>query len=284
MHGLKVAALAVVAQAVWGMWRSLATGPVRTALALLALGALLLAHDAWLPVAVLAAGGAAGVLLLRGGTAATGRAPLAAGVSRRLGAACLATLGALLVGLPLLAARTEAHLVAMADGLVRTGALVFGGGHVILPLLDRVAVGGGWLSEQSFLAGYGATQAVPGPLTTFAAFIGAAQRDAPSGVVGGLVALVLIFLPAWLLVIGALPFWDALRRRRRALAALAGVNAAVVGVLAAALYDPIFTSAVSGWRDLALALVALAALAVGRVPPWAVVAACALAGALVLNG
>lgn len=283
VHGLKIAALAVVAQAVVGMWRSLAAGRARTAIAVAALAAMLIRPDAWLQVGALVAAGVAGIALLHDTTAPATRRPLAAAVSRRVALACLAVLAALLVGLPLAAAGTDAHVVAMADGLVRTGALVFGGGHVILPLLDEVAVGGGWLSEQTFLAGYGATQAVPGPLTTFAAYLGAAQSPAPNGVVGGLIAVVLVFVPAWLLVIGALPFWDALRRRRRALAALAGVNAGVVGILGAALYDPIFTAAVRDGTDLAVAVVALAALTTFRVPPWAVVLGCAAAGALLIG-
>ena len=199
-------------------------------------------------------------------------------VGRRAGACWLSLFFILLAALPLLAAAFPAQGLAVFDAFYRAGSLVFGGGHVVLPLLQAEVVPTGWVSEDVFLAGYGATQAVPGPLFTFAAFLGAAMNQAPAAWLGGLICLLAIFLPSFLLIAGALPFWEQLRRNLRMQAALMGINAAVAGLLLAALYDPVWTSAINGAKDFALALAALVALNFWRVPAWAVVLACAAAG------
>ena len=175
-------------------------------------------------------------------------------------------------------ARTTQVATAMIDAFYRSGSLVFGGGHVVLPLLQAEVVPSGWVSKEAFLAGYGAAQAVPGPLFTFAAFLGASMDQAPSGWLGGMICLLAIFVPSFLLVLGALPFWEQLRRSRHTQAALAGVNAAVVGLLLAALYDPVWTSAIRQASDFGLALIALVALLFWKLPPWLVVVGGAAAG------
>jgi chromate transporter len=201
-------------------------------------------------------------------------------VTRRAGALWLALFVALLVALPVVAEFSSSPAVAMIDAFYRAGSLVFGGGHVVLPLLQAEVVAPGWVSEEAFLAGYGAAQAVPGPLFTFAAFLGASMHAPPNGWTGGAIALVAIFVQGFLLVAGALPFWEELRRSLRMQAALAGINAAVVGLLLAALVRPVATSAIHGWGDVLFAAVALAALMVAKLPPWLVVALCGVAGGL----
>jgi chromate transporter len=197
-------------------------------------------------------------------------------VSRPAGLVCLALFFLLLLGLPLLAGQGAA--LALVDAFYRAGALVFGGGHVVLPLLDAETVARGWVSQDVFLAGYGAAQAVPGPLFTFAAYLGAVGNLAPNGILGAGLALVAIFLPGMLLLVGVLPFWDGFRTRPLAQAAMRGTNAAVVGILAAALYDPLWTGAVIGPVDVALALAGFLALVLWKAPPWMVVVALAVAG------
>lgn len=192
-------------------------------------------------------------------------------VSRRAGAVWLVVFLALLIGLPILAHMVPDPTLARIDAFYRAGSLVFGGGHVVLPLLQAEVVPPGWVSNEAFLAGYGAAQAVPGPLFTFAAFLGASMNGGPSGWLGGMICLIAIFIPSFLLVVGALPFWEQLRRNVRAQAALAGVNAAVVGLLLAALYQPVWTSAVHRPQDFGLALVAFVALMFWKLPPWLVV-------------
>ena len=192
-------------------------------------------------------------------------------LSRRVGAMWLALFVLLLAGLPLLAELAPSQGLALIDAFYRTGSLVFGGGHVVLPLLQAEVVPTHWVSNDVFLAGYGAAQAMPGPLFTFAAFLGASMQPAPTGWLGGLLCLLAIFAPSFLLVMGALPFWQTLRRCARTQAALAGVNAAVVGLLLAALYQPVWTSAIFSARDFGLALLALVALMVWKLPPWLVV-------------
>ena len=187
----------------------------------------------------------------------------------------------LLIGLPMLAALLPYQAIADVSAFFRSGALVFGGGHVVLPLLQAAVVPPGWVSNDAFLAGYGAAQAVPGPLFTFAAFLGASMNVAPSGWIGGTVCLLAIFAPSFLLVTGALPFWERLRRNVRTQAALMGVNAAVVGLLLAALYHPVWTSAIHAPRDFGIAVVAFVALVFWKLPPWLVVVGCGLAGWLV---
>jgi chromate transporter len=274
VHGLKLVAVAVVAQALWGMAGSLAPDRTRATIAAGAAVALLLLPSALTQVGVILAGAALGLALCRDGAAAGG-APLGIAVGRGAALAALGLFFVLLVGLPLVA--SLGHGLALAEAGYRAGALVFGGGHVVLPLLERAFVPSGWVTADEFLAGYALAQAVPGPLFTFGAFLGAAS----GGVWGGAVVLVAIFVPGLLLMVGALPFWDGLRRRPDAQAALRGVNAAVVGILLAALYDPIWVSSVRGPADFALVLAAFVALVLWTAPAWAVVAATAAAGVLV---
>ncbi len=279
LHGLKVVAVAVVAQAVWGMARNLCRGVLRVALMLIAACVVLLQPSAWAQVGVMVAAGVAGLLLFKPESSAEPDAlPIA--ISRRAGALWLMLFLLLLVALPLLAAWALNPTLALVDAFYRTGALVFGGGHVVLPLLQAEVVPSQWVSNDVFLAGYGATQAVPGPLFTFAAFLGASMTHAPSGWPGGVIALLAIFAPSFLLIFGALPFWANLRKSPRTQAALAGVNAAVVGLLLAALYQPVWTSAVFTGYDAALALLALIALTVWKLPPWLVVLGCGVLGGL----
>ena len=286
LHGLKGVAVAVVAQAVWGMARSLCVGRAKVTLMALACCAVLLVPGVWGQVGVMLAAGGAGWWLFGRGRAATPETPndapdaLLLPLRRRTGAALLVVFAALLVLLPLAVRLWPGSLLAMVDAFYRVGALVFGGGHVVLPLLQAEVVGPGWVSADAFLAGYGATQAVPGPLFTFAAFLGASMQVWPGGWLGAVVCLVAIFVPSFLLVAGALPFWEPLRRNPHAQAALAGVNAAVVGLLLAALYNPVWTSAIHGGADFGLALVAFVALVFWRAPPWAVVLACGVGGAV----
>jgi chromate transporter len=277
VHGLKLVAVAVVAQAVWGMAGNLCPDRTRATIAVVASLALLLLPSGLTQVAVILAGAAAGVALCRNG-AVPSEAALGFRVSPASGIAALVLFAMLLLALPLLAGAS--HALALAEASYRAGALVFGGGHVVLPLLERAFVPPGWIGADAFLAGYGVAQAVPGPLFTFAAFLGAAQALAPNGVAGAAIALVAVFLPGLLLIYGMLPFWDGFRRRPAAQAMLRGVNAAVVGILLAALFDPIWTSTVRAPADFAIALAAFAALVLWKAPAWAVVALTAVAGAL----
>jgi len=277
LHGLKVAAVAVVAQAVWGMARTLCPDARRVTLMTVAACCVALAPLAWVQVAVIAAAGVAGLALLPGRELPPPE-PLPIAMRRRIGLFWLALFAALLVVLPLLAHLTENPTLTLVDAFYRAGALVFGGGHVVLPLLQAETVPRGWVDAQTFLAGYGAAQAVPGPLFTFAAFLGAVREIPPAGWTGGLLALTAIFLPSFFLILGALPFWAKWRHLRHTQAALAGVNAAVVGLLLAALYQPVWTSAILQPQDFCLALVAFVALLFWRVPPWAVVGGCGFLG------
>lgn len=277
LHGLKVAAVAVVAQAVWGMARSLCPDAPRITLMALAAVAVSLVPSPACQLGVMVVAGLIGARRFRSGDAVP-HEPLPVPVGHGVALLCLAAFAVLLVGLPFAARASGNHAVALFDAFYRAGALVFGGGHVVLPLLQAAVVPPGWVDNDTFLAGYGAAQAVPGPLFTFAAFLGAAGTLAPNGWAGGALCVAAIFAPSFLLVFGALPFWERLRRHGATRAALAGVNAAVVGLLLAALFHPVWTSAVLAPPDFALALLALVALAVWRVPPWAVVLACALAG------
>ncbi|WP_243214554.1 MULTISPECIES: chromate efflux transporter [Methylobacterium] len=290
LHGLKLVAVAVVAQAVWGMARALTPDRPRAGIAVAALMGVVFLPGAVGQVLVIALGAAAGLLLCRAEPMATGGRRLAVPVSRRAGAAALILFAGLLVGPALLVPALGAQSggagpagqgLALFDAFYRSGALVFGGGHVVLPLLQAEVVGPGWIDPARFLAGYGAAQAVPGPLFTVAAYLGAAVGPVPNGLPGAAIALVAIFLPGLLLVYGALPYWDGLRARPLAQAAMRGTNAAVVGILGAALYDPVWVSAVGNARDFALAVLAFVLLTVGRAPPWIVVLVTA-AGGLVL--
>lgn len=270
LHGLKVVAVAVVAQAVWGMARNLCPDMPRVTLMAAAACAALLAPSAFGQVGVIIAAGVAGLLLFHP-AAAQDHEPLPMTVGRRAGALWLALFFCLLAGLPILAAALPYQSVAEISALFRSGALVFGGGHVVLPLLQAAVVPQGWVSNDAFLAGYGAAQAVPGPLFTFAAFLGASMSSAPSGWAGAAICLLAIFAPSFLLVAGALPFWETLRRNARTQAALMGVNAAVVGLLLAALYRPVWTSAILAPRDFGLAVLGFVALSFWKLPPWLVV-------------
>ena len=277
LSGLKVVAVAVVAQAVWGMARNLCRGAAKLAIMAIAAGVVLFLPSSWTQVGVIAAAGLAGMMLVEP-AASPVHEPLPMAVTRRAGALWLALFFTLLVGLPVAAQLTSSQAVAMIDAFYRAGSLVFGGGHVVLPLLQAEVVTPGWVGSEAFLAGYGAAQAVPGPLFTFAAFLGASMHAAPNGWTGGAIALVAIFLPGFLLVAGALPFWEAMRRSVRMQAALAGINAAVVGLLFAALCTPVWTSAIHGAGDVLLAVLALVALMYWKLPPWLVVVGGGLAG------
>ena len=259
------------------MARVFCTDRVRLALMLGAAVVLLLWSSALGQVTVILLAGLLGLLLFKPDSAEAHQ-PLGILVSRRTAVFLLALFFVLLLALPLLAQLWPLPWLQRVDAFYRAGALVFGGGHVVLPLLQAEVVGSGWVGSEAFLAGYGVTQAVPGPLFTFAAFLGAAMEQPPTGWLGGLLCLVAVFAPSFLLVIGALPFWERLRANRHTGAALQGVNAAVVGVLLAALYDPVWTSAILGPADLALALAALLALMVWKLPPWLLVLGCGLAG------
>ena len=270
LHGLKIVAVAVVAQALWGMARNLCPDRERATIAVGAAVLALAAPSAVGQVGAIAAGGLIGLRLLPA-TSVRESAPLAVRVARPLAVIALALFFALLVGLPALAAANQSHLVALIASFYRSGALVFGGGHVVLPLLQQAVVPPGWLSNDAFLAGYGAAQAVPGPLFTFAAYLGTVMQPGPSGWAGGLICVAAIYLPSFLLLVGVLPFWDGLRRRRAVRAALSGINAAVVGLLLAALYRPVWTSAIFAPADFALGITAFLLLVLWRVPPWLVV-------------
>jgi chromate transporter len=273
--------VAVVAVAVWSMARGLASDALRAPIALAAAAAALAFPSALTQIAIIVVAGAVGWALLRGPTP-TAPVPLAVPIGRRVALACAALFLALLVALPLARASTARGEIALFDSFYRAGALVFGGGHVVLPLLQAEVVPPGWVTEERFLAGYGAAQAVPGPLFTFAAYLGAALEPAqtdpfgiqfwpePNRAAGALIALVAIFLPAFLVVFAALPSWGALRARADAQGALRGINAAVVGILLAALITPVASSAIRGPVDAAFALAALAML-LGKLPPWFVV-------------
>ncbi len=268
LRGLKLVAVAVVAQAVWSMARKLCPDRTRAALALVAAALLLVAGSPGVQILALAVGAAGGALLCRDLAAAP--APPAMPVSKRWGGLALALFIALLIGLPLAGRAAPHSLLALAGVFYKAGALVFGGGHVVLPLL-RAALVPGWLSDDTFLAGYGVAQAVPGPLFTFSAYLGAIVAPAGSAVVWSAVALVSMFLPGILIVLAGVPLWTWLARHPAARGGLAGINAAVVGVLGAALYDPIWVSAVRGGADVAIALAAFLLMELWRVPPLGIV-------------
>jgi chromate transporter len=278
LHGLKIVAVAVVAQAVWGMARTLAADRPRATLAILAAGALLLWPHPLAPVVVIAAGGLIGWRCLTV-SPLDAVSSLTVPLGRRFAVGCWVALVGLLIGLPLLRQVASSPALALFDSFFRVGSLVFGGGHVVLPLLQSEVVPPGLVSAESFVAGYGAAQAVPGPLFTFSAYLGAARTVPPNGVAGAALALVAIFLPSFLLVFGALPFWNTLRARPAVQTAMAGINAAVVGLLLAALYQPVWTSAILGPADFALALVDFGLLVFWKLPPWLVVVLSALGGA-----
>ena len=277
LHGLKVVAVAVVAQAVWAMAKNLCPDAKRATLAVLATIGVVVFASPFAQVGVIAVGGVIGWLFLRADTASD-QLDLSIRVSRRIAVAALGLFFVGLIGLPLLASAYPSQALALTDSFYRSGALVFGGGHVMLPLLQAEVVPNGWVSKDAFLAGYGAAQAVPGPLFTFAAYLGTVMSSAPNGIAGALICLLAIFTSSFLLVIGTLPFWDGLRRIAAVRNALLGVNAAVVGLLLAALYDPVWTSAILSTTDFALGLAAFTLLVFWKVPPWLVVILTAIGG------
>ncbi len=276
--GLKVFAVAIVAHAVWGMARTLCPDAARRAIAIVVAGALLIVPWPQAPLAAMALAGLVGWLVVRS-SATGGHAALQARVPRALAMAALAAFALLLIGLPLLARAMSFDVVELFSVFYGAGALVFGGGHVVLPLLQAQVVPPGWIGNEAFLAGYAAAQVVPGPLFTVAAFLGAVI-PLPGGVAGAAVALLGIFLPAFLLVVGALPLWQGILQRPALRSAVAGVNAGVVGILLAALITPVATTALTSASDGMLAVAVLGALLSGRVPVWILAAACAAAGAL----
>jgi chromate transporter len=280
VRGLQLAVVAVVAQAVWGMARQHAWGGWPGFVALLSAGVALSLPLPWAAWVVLGLGAAVGLGTMRRSRREESlRSPPGASA----GWLALIFLLVFLVALPLSAAAFPAPLMTLADAVFRAGALVFGGGHVVLPMLEAEVVARGWMPSELFLAGYGLAQAIPGPLFSFAAFVGAAAHGGSLGALGAFVALLAIFTPGFLLVQAAYPFWERLRHHSRARAALAGVNAAVVGLLAAALVDPVWTHAVRDPKDILAVALAVFALVVGRFPPWAVVPLCGLAGGLFLQ-
>ncbi len=277
IQGLKLAAVAVVGQAVWSMARSLCPDLARVGIAIIAGMAAVMLPSVWSQVGAILLGGMLGLALrLPVPTATASRRDFR--VSRKAALASLLLLVVLLATLPLAASWFQSPVVAAVSAFYRAGALVFGGGHVVLPLLQAGVVPPGWISNDAFLAGYGAAQAVPGPLFSFAAYLGAASSVGPGAWWGGLLMLVAIFLPAFLLVVGALPFWEALRTRSWLRRAMAGFNAAVVGVLAAALYHPMWTSSMHDAVDVAIVLAGFGLLMSGKASPALVVIACGAAG------
>jgi len=277
LHGLKVVAVAVVAQAVWAMAKNLCPDAKRATVAVLAAIGVLAYPSPFVQVSVIVAGGLYGWASLRSDVA-TGHVNLGTGVSRGTGISCLGLFFVLLIGLPLWASINPSQALAMVDAFYRASALVFGGGHVVLPLLQAEVVPPGWVSNDAFLAGYGAAQAVPGPLFTFAAYLGTVMNATPNGLGGALICLLAIFLSSFLLVIGAMPFWDSLRRVGGVQNALLGVNATVVGLLLAALYNPVWTNAILSPADFGLALAAFTLLVFWKVPAWGVVILTGLGG------
>ena len=277
LQGLKIVAVAVVAQAVWGMAKSLCPDRQRLTIMALCASVLLLVPGVWVQVGVILVAGVAGLVLFKP-LPASERESLAFPLSRRAGLFWLGLFLSGLIVLPLAARMAPSQTIALIDAFYRAGSLVFGGGHVVLPLLQAEVVLPGWVNNKTFLAGYGAAQAVPGPLFTFASFLGASMQVGPGGWLGSAICLLAVFAPSFFLVAGALPFWEQLRHNRRMQAALTGINAAVVGILLAALYHPVWTSAIHAPQDFALALLAFMALVFWKTPPWLVVLACAAGG------
>ncbi|WEX08027.1 chromate efflux transporter [Chelativorans sp. AA-79] len=280
IHGLKVVAVAIVAQAVWGMARTLCPDRARASIALAAVLIIVVVSGSIGQITAIVAGGLAGLWLCRSKAEAIS-GHMTFPVSHAVGTIALVLFFALLFGLPALVAATDAQGMAVFDSFYRAGSLVFGGGHVVLPLLETETVRTGWVSADQFLAGYGAAQAVPGPLFTFAAYLGTVLGPEPNGLVGAAIALVAIFLPGFLLLIGVIPYWDAFRSRPTAQALMRGANAAVVGILGAALYQPVWTGAILGPYEFALALTCFVLLMAWKAPPWIVVIVAATGGVLI---
>ena len=276
LHGLKIVAVAIVAQAVWGMAKTLCPDKERAAIAVGSVAVLAFAPGAFGMVGAILLGAMAG-LVLRRGTGAPVGGHISVPVPRGIAVAALIAFFGLLAMLPVVADRSQT--LAVIDSFYRAGSLVFGGGHVVLPLLQAEVVVPGWITPDEFLAGYGAAQAVPGPLFTFAAYLGTVLEPGPNGLIGATLALLAVFLPGFLVLIAVLPFWNRFRSMAAAQSLMQGANAAVVGILGAALYSPVFTSAVGDLRDLTLALICFVLLVAWKLPPWLVVIVSALGGA-----
>jgi len=276
LHGLKIVAVAIIAHAVWGMARNLCPDRARATIAVGAVAILAFVPGAPGMVGAIVLGALAGLALGRGSGMPVG-GHVTMPVTRGIAVAAVVVFFALLLLLPLIAGQSQS--LALIDSFYRAGALVFGGGHVVLPLLQAETVATGWVSAEHFLAGYGAAQAVPGPLFTFAAYLGAVLGPEPNGIPGAVLALLAVFLPGFLLLVGVLPFWDRFRSMARAQSLMQGANAAVVGILGAALHAPVFTSAIGGSRDFTLALACFVLLTAWKAPPWVVVIVAALGGA-----
>jgi len=281
MHGLKIVAVAIIAHAIWGMARSLCPDFPRAMIMLLSVVLMLLSTSAFSQVAVILVAAALGVGFTRSSVTQSG-ASLPIQISVRVAVICLCVFSVLLVGLPLLTYLFPNPTTESFSSFYRAGSLVFGGGHVVLPLLQAEVVAPGFVSNETFLAGYGAAQAVPGPLFTFASFLGASIYDGALGWYGSLLCLIAIFMPSFLLVVGVLPFWGKVRTNTHAQRAIAGANAGVVGLLLAVLLDPVWSSSVKSVTDVMLVLIAFAALQIWKLPSWVVVVGCAL-GALIVN-
>ena len=279
LHGLKLVAVAIVAQAVWGMARTLCPDRERASIAVVAALVILLSSSSVAQIGAIVFGGIAGLWLCRTqAVTPSDQGHMSVPVSRRAGLVALTAFFLLLAGLPILGNLTHSQAVALFEAFYRSGALVFGGGHVVLPLLREATVAQGWVTDDVFLAGYGAAQAVPGPLFTFAAYLGAVVGTPPNGLAGATISLVAIFVPGILALVAALPFWETFRKRARAQAAMRGVNAAVVGLLGAALYNPVWTTSVHGPADFGIAVVGFVLLMVWEAPPLVVVAVSAIGG------
>ncbi len=277
LHGLKLVAVAIVAQAVWGMARTLCPDRERASIAVVAALLILFSTSSIAQIAAIVLGGIAGLWLCRAAPP-TSTGHISVPVSRTVGLVALTVFFLLLVGLPVLRSLGISQGVALFEAFYRSGALVFGGGHVVLPLLREAFVTPGWVSDDDFLASYGAAQAVPGPLFTFAAYLGAVVGPSPHGLAGAAVGLIAIFLPGGLILMGTLPFWETFRKRAGTQAMMRGVNAAVVGLLGAALYNPVWTSSIKTPGDFGIALVGFVLLTVWRAPPLVVVIISALGG------
>ncbi|MGO9952868.1 MAG: chromate efflux transporter [Dissulfurispiraceae bacterium] len=280
LHGLKVVAVAVVTLAIWGMAKALTPDRPRGTIAIFATVLALIWPSAWGQILAILVSGLLGLFILKPSTE-SGYSALHIPISRAVAIFCFGLFAVLLLGIPVIGGLVHSHTVELVEGFYRTGSLVFGGGHVVLPLLQTAVVSPGWVSKDLFLAGYGAAQAVPGPLFTFAAYLGTVMQQAPSGWIGGAICLTAIYVPSFLLLIGILPFWQTLRKERTVQSVLMGVNAAVVGLLLAAFYDPVWTSGILSVKDFILGLIAFGLLSLWKIPPWVVVIMTALGGAFV---
>jgi chromate transporter len=282
LHGLMIVAVAVVAQAVWGMTSKLAIGKMRGTIAIISAVTTLLIPISMVQVIVIIVSGLFGWKFFKENTVQKTQ-PMQIPISRKAGVTFLTLFFVFLIVLPLLRLGIHNQGFAMFDSFYRAGALVFGGGHVVLPLLQQDVVPTGWMTNTQFLAGYGAAQAVPGPLFTFSSYLGFVSKPYPNGIIGSILALIAIFLPAFLLVAGTLPFWNILRSRPGFQSALSGINASVVGILIAALYNPVWINAIKTPYDFCLAIIAFGLLMIWKLPPWIVVIISALGGIVISN-